>query len=201
MLMMDTSHISSFHSYQAAKLLLGVVLLASLFVTLGCNFIGNESTKGDPETHFIATLNGERWVADVQPTVINRANRFDIVGIRNSETSFWNEQLAFSLPFRGTGSYSVVWGERQGDLYGGLFFEADGDARVATYYPQSDSSDNYLTVTRYDPETGVMEGRFRTTLVVSPDDQMTEPGEPERRRADTLRFTDGSFRIVLDDRR
>jgi hypothetical protein len=30
---------------------------------------------------------------------------------------------------------------------------------------------------------------------------MTEPGEPDRRRADTLRFTDGSFRIVLDDRR
>lgn len=46
-----------------------------------------------------------------------------------------------------------------------------------------------------------MEGTFRTTVVVDADDRVSEPGEPPRRRPDTLRFTDGRFRVVVEDRR
>jgi hypothetical protein len=201
MLIMSALQITSFHSYRAAKCLSGTLLFAFFFVSLGCSFIGNESTTPSPDVHFTATLNGEPWTAEVQPSGINSEDYFDIVGIRYSETSFWNEQLVFSLPFRGTGSYSLVWGERQGDLYGASFFEVDGDARLATYYPLPDSATNYVRVTSYDPDTGIMKGRFRTTVVVSPEDRLDEPGEPPRRRVDTLRFTDGSFRVVIEDRR
>jgi len=180
---------------------MSALLATLLLVTAGCGLLDNDPAPPDPETFFTATLNGEPWTAEVQPSGINSEDYFDIVGIRYSETSFWNEQLVFSLPFRGTGSYSLVWGERQGDLYGASFFEVDGDARLATYYPLPDSATNYVRVTSYDPDTGIMKGRFRTTVVVSPEDRLDEPGEPPRRRADTLRFTDGSFRVIIEDRR
>ena len=180
---------------------MSALLATLLLVTAGCGLLDNDPAPPDPDVHFTATLNGEPWTAEVQPSGINSEDRFDIVGIRYSETSFWNEQLVFSLPFRGTGSYSLVWGERQGNLYGASFFEVDGDARLATYYPLPDSATNYVRVTSYDPDTGIMKGRFRTTVVVSPEDRLDEPGEPPRRRVDTLRFTDGSFRVVIEDRR
>ena len=180
---------------------MSALLATLLLVTAGCGLLDNELPPQDPETFFTATLNGEPWSAIAQLSGINIENRLGIGGTRFSQTSYWNEKMSFSLPFRGAGTYSLVWGQREGDLYGGLYTESDGDANLATYYPQPDSATNYVRITSYDPDTGIMEGRFRTTVVVSPEDRLDEPGEPPRRRADTLRFTDGSFRVVIEDRR
>ena len=193
---------SALYSYRALKLLTSTLLVVAILgVSCGCSFISNDADSSAPETAFTATLNGESWSAVAQPGSINRANVLTIVGRNFSSDSYWRESLAISVLFRGTGLYSLARQERGDDLYGGSYFEADADVLLATYIPQPDSATNYVRVTSYDPNTGIMEGRFRTTVVVSPEDRLDEPGEPPRRRADTLRFTDGSFRVVVDDLR
>lgn len=71
---------------------------------------------------------------------------------------------------------------------------------IVTYSPTDDTSANQLTITSYDSTTSVMTGTFRTTVVVDSAQRVSEPGEPPRRRPDTLRFTDGEFRVRVEVR-
>ena len=84
---------------------------------------------------------------------------------------------------------------------GGFFSENDYDVTISSYSATDDSSVNRLTITKYDSTTGVLEGTFRTTVVVDSAERVSEPGEPPRRRPDTLRFTDGEFRVKTRDLR
>lgn len=149
------------------------------------------------ETFFEATLNGEPWSAMLHQAGLNAEGRLTVGGQTHDGPGFWQESLSFSVPFRGAGTYDAVWGEREGGIYGGLYAEADGDALLARYFPLPDPDTNFITITRYEFATGLVEGHFRTTFVVSPDTRVDEPGEPPRQRPDTLRFTDGRFRLVV----
>ncbi len=84
---------------------------------------------------------------------------------------------------------------------GSRFHEAESDALFASYHSTDDTSTNQLTITSFDSTTGLMEGTFRTTVVVDSADRVDESGEPPRRRPDTLRFTDGEFRVKVEDQR
>ncbi len=84
----------------------------------------------------------------------------------------------------------------------GVFFSTnDGDVALTRYRPVPDSSVNQLSIANYDSTTDVMTGTFRTTVVIVEEDQEPETGEPPRRRPDTLRFTDGEFRVKVRDLR
>jgi hypothetical protein len=86
-------------------------------------------------------------------------------------------------------------------ISGASFYVNEGDVLLSTYSPTDDTLDNQLMITSYDTTTGIMEGTFRTTVVVDSADRESEPGEPPRHRPDTLRFTNGEFRVEVEDRR
>jgi len=86
-------------------------------------------------------------------------------------------------------------------ILGSSYYEKDGDVIISSYHATDDTSANQFTITSYDSATGMMEGSFRTTVVVDSSERETEPGEPPRRRPDTLRFTDAEFRVRVEDRR
>ena len=87
--------------------------------------------------------------------------------------------------------------EHEWDETGSAYYENDGDVLIASYHPTEDALANRLTITSYDSTTGALEGTFRTTVVVDSAERVSEPGEPARRRPDTLRFTDGEFRVKV----
>ena len=178
--------------------LFSAVLLAS------CGLFGEEEEKPEVSpSYFAALLNGEPWRGEARGG-INEENRFLIYAGTEDSLSYWNESLSFGLYFEGEGTYPLA---RHGDFYGALHFEADGDAGIATYHPTADTS-NTMTITRFDPAEGIVEGTFAVTLVVDPGDREPEPLPPgvpapmARRRPDTLRFTGGTFYVeLLSDKR
>ena len=187
---------------------LGAVLLAS------CGLFSTEeeaeAEQEAPSGQFTALLNGEPWQASAQAG-LNGGGWLSLFAGTHDSLSYWNETLSFSAPFDGEGTYPLYrYGELDrysSGLYGGRYYESDGDAGIAEYNPTS-SEANRMTITRYDSARGIVEGTFEVTLVVDPDDR--EPKEPlpglppfmQRRRPDTLRFTEGRFYVEdLDDRR
>ena len=186
------------------------LLLAALAGTLllgSCGLIGNEETQAD-SNYFRATLNGDEvWTAG-GTTKTNRlfdANGFEWLTLRVAHfpgpaTRYaYRETLEFRVTFRGTGMYSLVEGTPEGayEETGSVYREGEGDVIFTRYHPTEDSSANQLTITSYDSTTGIMTGTFHTTLVITEDDEESEPGEPPRRQPDTLRFTDGEFRVKV----
>ena len=178
---------------------LGVVLLAS------CGLFGSEEeAEQESSGYFTALLNGEPWRGEARGG-LNEENRFTIGAKQYDSLSYWNESLSFSAYFQGEGTYPLT---RHGgdDFYGASLLELDGDAGLAAYDP-TESAANRMTLVRFDSTEGVVEGTFEVTLIVDPDDRETEPLPPgvpppmERRRPDTLRFTEGRFYVeIFDDR-
>ena len=182
---------------------LGAVLLAS------CGLFSTEeeaeAEQEAPSGQFTALLNGELWQASAQAG-IDEGNRLSLFAGVYDSLSYWHDRLSFSLRFNRVGTYPL---SRHGgdDFYGALYNESDGDAGIAAYDPTA-SEANQMTLTRYDSAKGIVEGTFEVTLVVREGDR--EPKEPlpglppfmQRRRPDTLRFTEGRFYVEgLDDRR
>ena len=180
---------------------LGAVLLAS------CGLFGDDE-EAEPSGYFTALLNGEPWRGEARGG-INEASWLSIGAERHDSLSYWLEELSFVLYFRGEDAYPLAPHDHPSTTrtFGALYVEADGDALIAAYDP-TDSAANRMTITRFDSTEGVMEGTFEVTLIVDPDDRETEPLPPgvpppmERRRPDTLRFTEGRFYVeIFDDRR
>ena len=181
---------------------LGAVLLAS------CGLFGSEEeAEQESSGYFTALLNGEPWRGEARGD-INEENRLTIGAERHDSLSYWVEGLSFSAYFRGGDAYPLGRHSHPSTrrTFGALYSEADGDALIAVYYP-TDSAANRMTLTRFDSTEGVVEGTFEVTLIVDPDDRETEPLPPgvpppmERRRPDTLRFTEGRFYVeIFDDR-
>jgi len=140
---------------------------------------------------------GKTWQRETRAILTER--KLVIAGDSADPQSQWHGSLLFGILYDGPKTYSIIRGPR--DTYGAHYLELNGDVRIAEYFPTGDSSSNRLTITSFDSTTGIMEGTFRTTLVVTEEDEESEPGEPARRRPDTLRFTDGEFRVKVEDRR
>ena len=179
--------------------LTGVLLLGS------CGLTGNgeEEKSNADSTYFRSTLNGkEAWGAtDIRAVFSDNAGSRSLTlagDTSHEEYAPYTEQLGFGVRFRGTDTYSLL--RNGGEV---AYFESDGDALIASYHPSesTDPSAHQLTITSYDSTTGVLEGTFRTTVVVDSAERVSEPGEPPRRRPDTLRFTDGEFRVKVRDLR
>lgn len=181
-----------------------VVCLTGLFLLGSCGLTGNgeeEAAKAD-STYFRATLNGEETWDGSGVAGFSRISGLDWLQIRGGpeleQDRLYREVLGFSVSYEGEGEYSLVRVLRDSAQYlmsGSSYYELDGDVTIAGYFATDDSSANHLTITNYDTTTGIMQGTFRTTVVVDSADRASEPGQTPRRRPDTLRFTDGEFRV------
>jgi len=184
-------------------LLTGTLLLGS------CGLAGSDD-GGEPQvdsTYFRATLNGEEVWSGEGRAIMAKSGGFDwltIVGDTLHEQHYpYTESLQLPVAYRGPRNYSLmrVIRNREAQLTSGTsYFEVDGDVLISSYHSTDDTSANQLTITSYDSTAGVMTGTFRTTVVVDSAQRVSEPGEPPRRRPDTLRFTDGEFRVEVEVR-
>jgi hypothetical protein len=185
------------------------LLLTALAGTLlfgSCGLVGDGDSKAK-DTYFRAALNGKKWSGnpDAVFSEQGRFNKWLALFADSLYESGYRERLSIHTPFRGVREYNLS--EKNytvgGNLLtgGGFFSENDYDVTISSYSATDDSSVNRLTITKYDSTTGVLEGTFRTTVVVDSAERVSEPGEPPRRRPDTLRFTDGEFRVKTRDLR
>jgi hypothetical protein len=83
-----------------------------------------------------------------------------------------------------------------------VFTESDYDAIIGDYARFDSTETAYAEITSVDAENMTVSGTFEGTLIVR-EDQMDNPaaGSDIRRRADTLRFTNGSFTVGFKDNR
>lgn len=181
------------------------------FLLGSCGLVGSGGEKRSKKDsiYFHTVLNsGDTWTSEPKAgfaEVAGFARWLTISGDTVNSKNYYTESLSLVVPFRGEGKYPLIeiehqaWGGTRSS--GASFYESDGDALVASYSPTSDSTLNWIIIKDYDSTTGVLEGTFRTTLVVDSSERVSEPGEPPRRRPDTLRFTDGEFRVKVEDRR
>jgi hypothetical protein len=196
------------------KRFLSSLLLAALAGTLllgSCGLTGSSEKKKakSDSTFFLATLNGEEVWSGKPNATFSKQGRFDWLALFADSMynpGLYKEQLSFHTPFQRNGEYSMVEVNRELDdgrsrISGASFYVNEGDVLLSTYSPTDDTLDNQLMITSYDTTTGIMEGTFRTTVVVDSADRESEPGEPPRHRPDTLRFTNGEFRVEVEDRR
>ena len=186
------------------------LFLTAVLLFGSCGLFGADDEGGaeEVESYFRATLNEEETWSQGADGGFSQQTPYlwlSLFADSISDDFYW-ERLSLAVPFEGPGEYTLVPVEyytSEGDvLFAGAYFnESDDDVQVAHYRATADSSANHLTITRYDSTRAIMEGRFRATVVVTEDDRVSEYGEPPRRRADTLRFEEGEFRIKLRDLR
>jgi len=188
--------------------LTGLLLLGS------CDLLNEKREVNEQEsdsTYFRATLNDqEEWSADPRGVFVDNGGKFDhmlsISGDTIHQNSFpYTENLIIFVNYHGKGRYNIS-GKKfivNGSplITGSSYAELDGDVLISEYHPIDDTTANQMTVTTYDSTTGTVGGTFRTTVVVDSADRESEPGEPPRRRPDTLRFTNGKFRVKVEDQR
>lgn len=189
-----------------------VVSFTSMLLLGSCGLLDNteqaERSTAD-STYVRATLNGEeKWSGEPDAAFSPRGRIDRWLSISADSVDDENfprtENLGFSLPFQDAGNYFLTptqyeitegWTRTSGSS----FYESDGDVLLASYTATSDTSANKLTITDYDSTEIIIEGLFRTTAVVDSADREEEPGEPPRRRPDTLCFTNGEFRVEVRD--
>jgi len=176
--------------------LAGTLLLGS------CGLTGDDDFKAN-DTYFRATLNGgEMWVGDEIRATFSGGKKSNQWLTITADTVHkqhypYTERLVVVAIFEGVRTYPLTEIEHEWDETGSAYYENDGDVLIASYHPTEDALANRLTITSYDSTTGALEGTFRTTVVVDSAERVSEPGEPARRRPDTLRFTDGEFRVKV----
>ena len=157
----------------------------------------------DDTVVFTARLNGNPWIAEAPRASLSRGADLTVLAVDPDETRYPYEQgLFFIVPIEGVGSYSLNRSTRMDNpgtpeevfhLYGAILQEAYGDQVNSEYHATQDPA-NRLVVTRYDGVNGYVEGTFAATLVV-------DLSSESRELPDTLRFTDGRFRVRVEDLR
>ena len=183
-------------------------LLSAVLLLGGCALMGNDDNdeSEDVGSYFRATLNGEEAWSGVPDAGLSQHGEYVLLSVFSDSVyhDYHRERLSLEVLFEGPGEYSLV--PRTYELYeggilfsGAFFHESDWDALLAGYHATENAAANHLTIASYDSATGILTGSFRATVVVDEDDRVDEPGEPPRRRPDTLRFTDGTFRVRVRD--
>lgn len=177
---------------------IALLVVIALAAWSGCG--ATEPEEAAPNLDFSLVLNGERWNPTRGPQASLSDYGLSVFADRWLEDRFpLNQRVSFTIPaskWRGVGVYPLDFGVVDGiRVYAGMH-ESDGDAGIARYNPVGGSATREgFEVTRYDG--GIIEGRFEGVFVVDPSDA------PKKARVlpDTLRVTDGRFRLVVNDRR
>ena len=183
-----------------------LILLLFVFLSTSCGlFDSGEPDEPEFENEFWFELNEEPFWGEpyalIFPTSADSA--LDFFGARlNSSDVPYLQKLSFRVILEeGQSTYSVLR-ELQStppmQLVGGFFSELDGDAPIAQYIPIV-SDLNRLEINRGSSEFGpIVFGEFSLAAVV--EENVTEFGQRNRSLPDTLRITNGRFRVLLSQR-
>ena len=178
------------------------ILMATLLASCSL-FNENEPEELEFESVFQYRVDGEMYWADPRAAIFPTGadSALDVFGVRfDSSAVPYLNQLSFRVVLEeGQNVYSVLLETRAGppfQIVGGSFSERDGDAPIAQYFP-TESELNYLEINRGLSEFGAtVFGEFAMVVVV--EDNLSEFGRRNRRFSDTLRITDGRFRVLLE---
>ncbi len=202
------------------------MLVAGLLA--GCSLFGSESedpiaevqleglTWPDPELGLVLEpYAGLHRYGVYQRDYGGSRGRLGISLSLRDERTGWSEGVSFSGAFDGERRYSITLTQDEyrdyassgnvADVRGALaasFMELNVDYPISLYDVVKEEPGE-LVVTRYDSSAGVIEGRFRVTLALA----YIEDDQPELHGylhdlPDTLRFTEGRFRVTdINDQR
>ena len=182
------------------------VLPISLFFVISCNIFSPDDGEPDEDlNHFTATVNGIPFWGAPQADVTDISGNGDTLltfsGLHpDSLAPPYLQSLIFSVPTDNSStSFDPVRrvNEAFGFRIGGFMVEVDGDVIIAQYLAVS-SPTNQLTIRRMNPgtEDEYIEGEFDVTYALDPVYE-SDPPDPNRRLPDSLRVTNGSFRIQV----
>lgn len=181
-----------------------VLWIALLSLSLGaCREDDEDILRYENDGEASVMLNGESWSPQVARAAMEECfeDRIGIVleyyndaGIRNKSLGIANIPLADArytiqdLPLTGQScSQDIVYG---------LFSLPIGDGDiVGDYYTPVKDADNYVTITSYDARKREVTGTFQVSLAYT---ELEGYGRKVLDAPDTVRFTEGEFRIVLD---
>jgi hypothetical protein len=176
-----------------------LALLVPAALAFGCGAAGVGEAE-PPESFVEATVNGSFWRAPASGD-LHADRKVLVLGADSLNIAdYYRQSISFVIPFSGEGRYSLkrsrlpdgmpeqVW------IYGAIFNEVDYDATIAGY-AGVEAEGTGLHVTRYDADAGIVEGTFSAVLVL--DGEVSERAQRLRRYPDTVRVTDGRFRLVL----
>lgn len=188
-----------------------VVSLPIAFTLFGCGAVGVEDEPVS-DFYFEVDLNGQAWegsrVLWSQASLFQRRGESVLITIGQgyySENRQWDELFSISVLSPKVGASPIITGQDTLSSYdlnvGAHFTELHGDQPVGDYTtpdvgPNFVEQAGLLRLERLDLETGVAEGAFEALLVVTPR-HATGRNAELRRRPDTLRFTNGRFRLPI----
>ena len=182
------------------------IFITTIF-TFGCG-VTDTPIEPEPESENIvqAMINGELWETNDSYASFNIIEGDTLIymgsTLNDSTNFYYHERIVFAYYYSGNDtSYSTVrknakHEQREGVLYG----EFDVDVIRASYNPISDSLDQLtLSVTKDSLGRRFIEGEFEMTVVVDPAYDR-DIDQDRRRRPDTVRITNGYYRVELEKR-
>lgn len=186
---------------------MNIFYLVLILLLSGCNLFdsGKKETEPEFEQYFNAEINGSIYKGTPNAFLSNLGGLpwLNLFAMQYDSTKWpYAERIGFSIHFNSEKSkYGVIRKqEENGRSSGGYFTERDGDAIIARYEPIPDSVDT-LTIQIGKDEEGrrFVTGTFAMTVVVDPgyDD---EHNNRYRQQPDTVRITNGEFRVLLEER-
>jgi hypothetical protein len=159
--------------------------LASLALALvaGCDSaIVPDSNQGE----FVGRWDGRLWLGDATASLSTGVPGGDVLHIlgtspRGADAWDTDERLSTRVVFSGPGLYTLGPDDVR-------FLELIGDV-VSAEYKGSGEPAGFLSITRYDQTTRVIEGELRFSAATT---------SPYASYGSTARFEDGKFRTVVD---
>ncbi len=184
-----------------------LALLVAPFIG-GCGLFGAEEEEVERcETCFVsAYINDHSWqsqdVKGGQLPVLSGDERtlFDFCGVAREDVYREHLCIAWLEDNAPTGNKNIAFIQEDGYSHGGRFDELDWDVIISSYDATADSTANILNVESWDEERRIAEGSFEMLLTYK-GTQDPLYGPSMRRYPDTLRITDGRFRVEMEDRR
>jgi hypothetical protein len=190
-----------------------VLLVPAALALYGCGAAG-VGEEEQPEFYFEANLNGESWqgeqIYSSRASLFRKGENLHMLTIAQgyfAESGRYDELLTISTHSLTLGTHPIEAVANDTTfafplVSGAYFSEFHGDQPIGDYKTPPAGSNaseqaGTLTLTRLDLDAGVAEGTFEALLVVWPDDAVGRSAEL-RRRPDTLRFTDGRFRLPIE---
>ena len=186
---------------------MNLLLISIVAVLTNCN---NALELDEPISQYSVLMNGEPW-EDYPPTVTNdqvlqpvkkiqgfysndcQDSTINITMKRgNYDSNSYNlELLKLNKIPNKTGKYQCIKKTlfcHQDTLVYSNFTPLIGDDVLGEIYKTIDTEDNYILIESLDNRLGIMGGKFQVSFLNVNDDK------------DTVRFTDGTFRVLLFER-
>lgn len=185
---------------------MNLFFLLLIMLASGCKLFNSEKKETEPEVeqYFHAEINGQPWSGEPRAafTFTETDTILQVFATRFDSVKYpYNNHISFTLDYDPENTvYEVVRKYENSWIFGGAYYENDGDARIAVYEPiPTDSS--YFTVKIKKIENGseLVTGAFAMTVVVDPDYD-TAYNNQYRQQPDTVRITNGEFRVLLEER-